>query len=103
MIETKNTTKWKPYGRKILVEARRRKTDSKLILSKTVSEYARELYDYYLCDKGSLVPDDLEIGAQLYISLPGLEFIEGVTDEDAEITFYLADYNFIKAQENIKK
>jgi len=92
---------WHPYGRLLLVKAVRRNTNG-IIIATSVAEQARSTYDFFVEEKGSLVPEDLKIGNEIYVSLPGLQFIENVTDESADETYFLLDYNFIRAQREPK-
>ena len=96
---------WHPYGRLLLIKAVRKGTNG-ILIAQSVAESARNMYNFFIEEKGALVPEDLLIGDQLYVSLPGLQSIEGVTDESAEETYFLLDYNYIKArrpaEENLK-
>ena len=93
---------WHPYGRLLLVKAVRRSTGS-IILAKSVAENSRDMYDFFIEEKGSLVPDDLLIGDEIYVSLPGLQIIEGVTNDEDDETYFFLDYNYIRARRDAAK
>ena len=93
---------WHPYGRLLLIRAVRKGTNG-ILIAQSVAESARGMYDFFVEEKGALVPEDLLIGDQVYVSLPGLQSIEGVTDESEDKTYFLLDYNYVKARRPAEK
>ena len=98
----KKKTNWHVFGRRVMLRAAR-KNKSKIILAKSVSESAKEMYDYFVEEVGSDVPDELELGSRVYIALPGLVSIEGTTNTEDEETFFFIDFNFIHLYEKPNK
>ncbi len=92
---TKKTTEWHVMGRRVLLRAVKKQNPSGIILIKSVSDKARDMYTYYIEETGEDVPSELKKGCEVYVSLPGISFIEGTTDEKDEETFFFTDYNFI--------